>query len=428
MREVDPLSSVLTLFLLLLLSATLSGYEVAFFSLSEERREALFSQYPEHLWAHWLRFFHQVPEKVLASLLIGNTFVNIGITFLMLHLSQAYTWPYGEILGSVTALVSIVFLGEILPKSIALSIPEAFLKFGTIPLQIIFYLTYPMAIILEKLRNNIEKVMPITHTPEALLELIESLPQNALPNVERHTLRNLILLRTLSVKSFMISRIDMKAIPIFYTWTEVKEAIQKLPYIRIPVYGESLDDIRGVLYLKDLLPYWQNDSLENWQGLLRPVQFVPENKKAYAVFMELRASRQHLAIVVDEYGATAGVITLQRLLEIVFGYGEEDRSPDMGYEIQPDGSILFQAQVPLVLVRSLLELPEDFFEQPQAREAENLADFLLSLTGQIPQKGEKIPYENYLFEIVEATPYRIDRVRAYRLVSGPDASTPENLP
>jgi CBS domain containing-hemolysin-like protein len=114
-------------------------------------------------------------------------------------------------------------------------------------------------------------------------------------------------------------------------------------------------------------------------------------------------------------------------LEIVFGYGEEDRSPDMGYEIQPDGSLLFQAQVPLVLVRSLLELPEDFFEQPQARQAENLADFLLSLAGHIPQKGEKIPYENYLFEIVEATPYRIDRVRAYRLVPGPDASPPEGL-
>ncbi len=424
----DPLSSVVTLSLLLLLSAILSGYEVAFFSLSAERREALFSQHPERLWAHWLRFFHQVPEKVLATLLIGNTFANIGITLLMLHLSQAYAWSYGEILGSAAALISIVFLGEILPKTLALSIPEILLKVGTLPVQILFSVTYPLTILLEKLRTHLEKTMPLSHTPAALLELVESLPREALPGIERHTLRNLILLRTLPVKAFMISRIDMKAIPVSYTWAEVKEAIQRLSYIRIPVYGESLDDIRGVLYLKDLLPYWQNDSLENWQGLLRPAQFVPENKKAYAVFMELRTGRQHLAIVVDEYGATAGVITLQRLLEIVFGYGEEDRSPDMGYEIQADGSILFQAQVPLVLVRSLLELPEDFFEQPQARQAENLADFLLSLTGHIPQKGEKIPYENYLFEIVEATPYRIDRVRAYHLVSGPDPSTPESLP
>jgi putative hemolysin len=424
---VDPLSSVLTLCLLLSISATLSGYEVAFFNLGDERREALFSQHADRLWAHWLKFFHQIPEKVLASLLIGNTFVNIGITLLILDLSETFAWPYQELLGSFTALTLIVFFGEILPKAVALSIPELTLQFGTLLVQLLFLLTYPLVMFLERLRKRLEKTMPLSHSPEALLEILENLPPEALPNIERHTLRNLILLRTLPVKSFMISRIDMKAIPIHLTWAEVKATFQKLPYIRIAVYGENLDDMRGVLYLKDLLPYWQNENLENWQGLLRPIHFVPETKKAYAVFMELRARRQHLAIVVDEYGSVAGVITLQRLLEIVFGYGEEDRSPDTGYDIQPDGSIIFQAQVPLVLVRRLLELPDDFFDQPEARQAENLADFLLALTGQIPKKGEKIPYEDYMFEILEVTAYRIDRVRAYRLLSKPDPTPSEGL-
>jgi len=424
---VDPLSSVLTLCLLLSISATLSGYEVAFFNLGDERREALFSQHADRLWAHWLKFFHQIPEKVLATLLIGTTFVNIGITLLILELSETFAWPYQELLGSFTALTLIVFFGEILPKAVALSIPELTLRLGTLPVQILFLLTYPLVMLLERLRKRLEKTMPLSHSPEALLEVLENLPLEALPNIERHTLRNLILLRTLPVKSFMISRIDMKAIPIHFTWAEVKATFQKLPYIRIAVYGENLDDMRGVLYLKDLLPYWQNENLENWQGLLRPIHFVPETKKAYAVFMELRARRQHLAIVVDEYGSVAGVITLQRLLEIVFGYGEEDRSPDTGYDIQPDGSIIFQAQVPLVLVRCLLELPDDFFDQPEARQAENLADFLLALTGQIPKKGEKIPYEDYMFEILEVTAYRIDRVRAYRLLSKPDPTPSEGL-
>lgn len=423
----DPLSSVLTLCLLLSISATLSGYEVAFFNLGDERREALFSQHADRLWAHWLKFFHQIPEKVLATLLIGTTFVNIGITLLILELSETFAWPYQELLGSFTALTLIVFFGEILPKAVALSIPELTLRLGTLPVQILFLLTYPLVMLLERLRKRLEKTMPLSHSPEALLEVLENLPLEALPNIERHTLRNLILLRTLPVKSFMISRIDMKAIPIHFTWAEVKATFQKLPYIRIAVYGENLDDMRGVLYLKDLLPYWQNENLENWQGLLRPIHFVPETKKAYAVFMELRARRQHLAIVVDEYGSVAGVITLQRLLEIVFGYGEEDRSPDTGYDIQPDGSIIFQAQVPLVLVRCLLELPDDFFDQPEARQAENLADFLLALTGQIPKKGEKIPYEDYMFEILEVTAYRIDRVRAYRLLSKPDPTPSEGL-
>jgi len=424
---VDPLSSVLTLCLLLSISATLSGYEVAFFNLGDERREALFSQHADRLWAHWLKFFHQIPEKLLATLLIGNTFVNIGITLLILELSETFAWPYQELLGSFTALTLIVFFGEIIPKAVALSIPELTLQFGTLLVQLLFLLTYPLVILLERLRKRLEKTMPLSHSPETLLEILENLPPEALPNIERHTLRNLILLRTLPVKSFMISRIDMKAIPIHFTWAEVKATFQKLPYIRIAVYGENLDDMRGVLYLKDLLPYWQNENLENWQGLLRPIHFVPETKKAYAVFMELRALRQHLAIVVDEYGSVAGVITLQRLLEIVFGYEEEDRSPDTGYDIQPDGSIIFQAQVPLVLVRRLLELPDDFFDQPEARQAENLADFLLALTGQIPKKGEKIPYEDYMFEILEATDYRIDRVRAYRLLSKPDPTPSEGL-
>lgn len=423
----DPLSSVLTLCLLLSISATLSGYEVAFFNLGDERREALFSQHADRLWAHWLKFFHQIPEKVLATILIGNTFVNIGITLLILDLSETFAWPYQELLGSFTALTLIVFFGEIIPKAVALSIPEITLQFGTLLVQLLFLLTYPLVMLLERLRKRLEKTMPLSHSPEALLEVLENLPPEALPNIERHTLRNLILLRTLPVKSFMISRIDMKAIPIYFTWPEVKATFQKLPYIRIAVYGENLDDMRGLLYLKDLLPYWQNENLENWQGLLRPIHFVPETKKAYAVFMELRARRQHLAIVVDEYGSVAGVITLQRLLEIVFGYGEEDRSPDTGYDIQPDGSIIFQAQVPLVLVRRLLDLPDDFFDQPEARQAENLADFLLALTGQIPKKGEKIPYEDYMFEILEATDYRIDRVRAYRLLPKPDPTPSEGL-
>jgi CBS domain containing-hemolysin-like protein len=400
---------------------------VAFFNLGDERREALFSQHADRLWAHWLKFFHQMPEKVLATILIGNTFVNIGITLLILDLSETFAWPYQELLGSFTALTLIVFFGEIIPKAVALSIPELTLQFGTLLVQLLFLLTYPLVMLLERLRKRLEKTMPLSLSPEALLEILENLPPEALPNIERHTLRNLILLRTLPVKSFMISRIDMKAIPIHLTWAEVKATFQKLPYIRIAVYGENLDDMRGVLYLKDLLPYWQNENLENWQGLLRPIHFVPETKKAYAVFMELRALRQHLAIVVDEYGSVAGVITLQRLLEIVFGYGEEDRSPDTGYDIQPDGSIIFQAQVPLVLVRRLLDLPDDFFDQPEARQAENLADFLLALTGQIPKKGEKIPYEDYMFEILEATDYRIDRVRAYRLLSRPDPTPSEGL-
>ncbi len=423
----DPLSVLFTLIVLLGISGLLSAYEVAFFSLGEARREALLSQNPGRLWTHWLSFFHQVPEKTLAAILLGNTFVNIGITLLILKLSEILHWPYAELLASLSALLSIILLGELLPKAMAISAPETTLRLGTLLVQLVFLIAYPLILLLERLRSRFEKNLPLACAPETLLEVLENLPKESIPKIEQHTLRNLLLLRTLPVKSFMISRVDMKSIPISHTWDQVKATFQELPYIRIPVHGENLDDIRGVLYLKDLLRYWENDKLENWQGLLRPVTFVPESKKAYAVFMDLRANRQHLAIVVDEYGTVAGVITLQRLLEIVFGYGEEEQNPDTGYEVQPDGSIIFQANAPLLLVRSLLELPDDFFERIEARQAENLADFLLSLTGHIPKKGEIISYDDYVFEVLEVTGYRMDRIRAYRCLSKPDLAPTEGL-
>jgi len=425
-REVDPLSLVV-LGLLLGLSALFSAYEVAFFGIGEDRRETLHTEHPKSLWRYWVRFFHQAPERLLATLLLGNTLVNIAITLLVFHLSQALPQPYREVIGGGVSLLMIVLVGEILPKGLAVSHPELILRIGTIVLQLFFVFIYPFTGLLERFRKVIEQRLPLNPSPGALLEQIEALPPQALPSIERHTLRNLILLRTLPVKAFMIARMDVKAIPIHYQWSQVKEAFQSLPYIRVPVCGDAIDDIRGLLYLKDLLSYWPNTEIENWQRLVRAAYFVPEKKNAYEVFLELKSRRQHLAIVVDEYGSVAGMITLQRLLEIVFGYGEEERAPEAWHEVQSDGSVVFQAQVPLVLVRSLLELPEDFFEARAAREAENLADFLLSLAGRIPQKGEHIDYENYTFEIMEAGPYRIDRIRAYQRLSRPHASETQNL-
>ncbi len=373
-------------------------------------------------WAHWLRYFSENPQALLSSLLVGNTLVNLGVTLLLLQAGRAWG-EFGETIASGVALGSIVLLGEIVPKTLALSFPMAFLRIGTPLIQVVFWLIYPLSESLDRLRSSIEKLWQPRPSPENLSQLVENLPPELSPPVEKRVLKNIFLLRQLPVKSFMISRMDMKAVPENLSWQELKKAIAEIPYIRIPVYRGSLDEIVGILLIKDILPHWKAEELLNWQHLLREVYFVPETKNSYELLQELKNKRQHVAIVVDEFGSVAGLISLQRLLEVVFGYGEEEaRSTEALYETYPDGSLCFKAQTPLVIVQELLGLPADFFNEEEARNAENLAEFLLSLAERIPQKGETLTYRDYAFEVVEGTPHRIERIRAYKMTNTHETS------
>lgn len=412
----------------LLLSALFSGYETAFFSQSRAQLDALCAQYKRRPWAHWLGYFSAYPETLLSVILVGNTLANLGITLLLFYIGRASGTPYGETLFAAVALALIVLVGEILPKSLAVARPKAFLRMATPVVQVVFWLVYPVGQLLERLWNWLEQRWKPIPSRENLSQIIDTLPAQVSPPTEKRVLKNLLLLRTLPVKAFMLSRMDMQAVSYQLSWPELKAALTAIPYIRVPVYRESLDDIAGVLLLKDLLPHWQKEDLTNWQALIRPVYFVPELKNAYELLLEFKNRRQHVAIVVDEFGSVAGIISLQRLLEVVFGYGEEEEPPTEAlYHIASDGSITFQAQVPLVMVQELLGLPTDFFQEEEVRTAENLAEFLLSLAQRIPQRGEVFFYRDYAFEVVESHPHRIERVRAYRSVPVPPTS-PESLP
>ncbi|MCX7607448.1 MAG: hemolysin family protein [Bacteroidia bacterium] len=408
------------------LSALFSGYETAFFSLSPGQLSTLYLQYKGRPWIHWIRYFSDYPETLLSVILIGNTLANLGITLLLFYLGGEMGLAYGETLSALVALGLIVLMGEIFPKSIALTRPMIFLRLGTPIVQLLFWLSYPLGRALDALRKRIERRWRPEASPERLTQLVEMLPSELSPPTEKRVLKNLLLLRQLPVKAFMISRMDMKAIPISLGWKELKEALAQIPYIRVPVYRDTLDEVKGILMVKDLLPHWEKEEVTNWQALIRPAYFVPEMKNAYELLLELKSRRQHVAIVVDEFGAVAGLISLQRLLEAVFGYGEEEEgSTEALYEIQSDGSVCLQAQAPLVLVQEVLGLPADFFSEEEARTSENLAEFLLSLAERIPNQGEVLFYRDYAFEVVASSPHRIERVRAYRSVSR-DGDTPSS--
>ncbi|MEN3041493.1 MAG: hemolysin family protein [Bacteroidia bacterium] len=418
----DPIPLVVPLFAFLAASALFSGYETAFFSLTPAEILSLQRRGARQLWVHWIRYFSENPQTLLSTLLIGNTLVNLGFTLFLLEVARLYG-PFAEAVASFIALAVIVLFGEILPKTIAISFPTIFLRVGTPIIQMVFWLIHPLSQGLDRLRSWIEAKWQPPASPEKLSQLVEGLPNEISPPVEKKVLKNILLLRQLTVKSFMLSRMDMKSVSADLSWTELKKAFSEIPYIRIPVYRGSPDEVIGILLLKDILPYWEMEELSDWQRLIRPAYFVPETKNAYELLMELKNLHQQVAIVVDEFGSVAGIISLQRLLEVIFGYGEEEvRTMGALYETNPDGSVCFKAQAPLVVVQEQLGLPADFFAQEEARTAENLAEFILSLAEKIPQKGEVLTYQDYAFEVIEGSAHRIDKIRAYRLSKSPENS------
>ncbi|MCS7152860.1 MAG: hemolysin family protein [Bacteroidia bacterium] len=423
----DPVPLLLSTGVFVFSSALFCCDENALFSLTPAQVSSLIQRARGRPWSHWVQYFAENPQVLLSSLLIGNTLVNLAITLLLLEAARPWG-AAGETIAGGIAMGIIILLGEILPKTLAISFPVVFLRIGTPLVQVVFWLIYPLAQALDKLRSWVEGLWKPIPSPEKLTQLVESLPAEISPPMEKKVLKNILLLRQLPVKSFMLSRMDMKAISADLSWQALKKAIAEIPYIRIPVYRHTLDEIVGILLLKDLLPHWEKEELTNWQALIRPAYFVPETKNAYELLLEFKNKRQHVAIVVDEFGSVAGLISLQRLLEVVFGYGEEEaRSGEALYETYPDGSLCFKAQVPLVFVQELLQLPTDFFKAEEARNAENLAEFLLLLAERIPQKGEVLTYQDYAFEVVEGSAHRIERVRAYRLVRGDENSSSEDL-
>lgn len=412
----DPVPLVAALGFLLL-SGLFSAYETAYFALTPSELHALAQKAAPRPWAYWIRYFSENPQILLSSILIGNTLANLALTLLLLE-SARPLGTFGEALAGALSLALIVVFGEIFPKSLAINLPYTFLRLGTPLVQLTFWLVYPLSQGLDRIRSQVEKQWQPPTSPQKLAQLVDSLPGDISPPVEKRVLKNILLLRQLPVKAFMLSRVDMKAIPDHLTWQELKAALAEIPYIRIPVYRETPEEIVGILLLKDLLPHWDTPELTNWQALIRPALFVPETKNAYDLLLEMKNARQHVAIVVDEFGSISGLISLQRLLEVIFGYGEEEaRSSEALYEVYPDGSICLKAQTPLVMVQEVLGMPAEFFTDEEARNAENLAEFLLSLAERIPQKGEILQYRDFVFEVLESTAHRIERVRAYRLPS-----------
>ena len=397
------------LLLLLICSALISGSEVAFFSLNASDLESLEENNAEN---ERINNLLKQPEELLGTILIANNFVNVGIVILSSFLLNEYFSPENwstlavflvEILSITTVLL---LFGEILPKVYARSSRLSFAKLVAGFLSGIHKILLPLSRRLSKTVNrlSIESKGPSISVDD-LEQALELTSDDNTKEEEQRILKGIVRFGSTSVKEVMTPRTSVVAIDEKTGYHEALNKMTESGYSRIPVFEENLDQIKGLLYVKDLLPYMDASEKFGWQDLMRQPFFVPESKKIDDLLGEFQRRRVHLAIVVDEFGGTSGVITLEDVLEEIVGeISDEFDDDDLSYSKLDDYNFVFEASIPLIDLCRVLDLPKDRFDAVDG-ESDTLAGLVLELAGKFLDKGEVIRYDEFTF-LVESTDQR----------------------
>ena len=402
--------------ILLVCSGFASGSEIAFFSLSPQDLSEL---EPDHDTTDaQVKELRDDSERTLATILITNNFVNVTIIMLCNYVF-AHVVDFGRAVWlqflCITVLLTFLLLlfGEIMPKIFARQNPLAFCRRMVRPLMVLRRLFWPLGSIL--LRSGIlaEKVVPQeSHvlSVDDLEQALELTDKNDIKE-EQSMLQGIIRFGDETVKEVMTSRQDVVDLDIKSSFADVLNCIVENNYSRIPVYQGNSDNIRGVLYIKDLLPHLSKPSSFRWQSLIRPPFFVPETKKIDDLLREFQDNKVHIAIVVDEFGGTSGIVTLEDILEEIVGeindeYDEEEKN----YTRLNRNTYVFDGKTPLSDFCKVLSVDDDEFSEVEG-DADTVAGLLLEIKGDFPVVHEKFSYKNYLFEILEIEERRIAKVK-----------------
>ncbi|MCG1034866.1 gliding motility-associated protein GldE [Polaribacter sargassicola] len=427
--SIDLLTSfnIITLIALLISSALVSGAEVAFFSLTQTNLNELSNNGKEENIVVTLL---ERPRKLLATILITNNFINILIVLLFASLSETLFGNFNYQLNLFLFTISIRFLieivlvtflillfGEVLPKVYA---SRNALKFSRVMSKFIhsinFFLT-PFSLPLITLTKWIEKNLGNKNSNfsvETLSQALELTSEGATTKDEQKILEGIVNFGNTETVQIMKPRIDIFALSDDEPYETVLQKILKNGYSRNPVYKENIDNIIGVLYAKDLLAHLDKTTFK-WQDLLREPFFVPENKKLDDLLGDFREKKNHLAIVVDEYGGTSGLVTLEDVIEEIVGdINDEFDDEDLSYSKIDANNYIFEGKITIKdFCKVLDDEDEDVFEEEKG-ESETLAGFILEISGKFPKKGEKISFKNYTFTIEALDKKRIKQVKATR--------------
>jgi gliding motility-associated protein GldE len=410
------------LLILLAFSALLSGSEVAYFSLSPNdlhELENINNKSSRQILKHLKN-----PEQLLATILIGNNFVNVGIVILSAFITNSLVvfgepkWAkfVVEVIG-ITAII--LFFGEILPKVYASRFSRRFAETMAYPIMILKGLFSPLSIVLVKTTSFVNKRIAKKTASISLDDISHALElTHDEISDEKDLLEGIVKFGAISAAEIMTARVDVIDIDITSDYNKVLTIIVESGYSRIPVYENTPDNVKGVLYVKDLLPFLDKDKNFNWQKLIRTSYFIPETKKINDLLEEFQQNKIHMAIVVDEYGGTSGIVTLEDILEEIVGEISDEMDDDESFYVhQPDGSILFEGKILLNDFHKVTNTDEHIFENVRG-EAETLAGLILEMKGEIPDKNEQITYKNFSFTIVSVDSRRIRKIKFEHKLKG----------
>ena len=406
---------IVVLIALLLLSALISGSEVAFFSLGAGELEELEDESTKH---NHIRELLSQPEELLGTILISNNFVNVGIVILSTYLLNTFFSPelWSPLLTFIIEILAItgvlLLFGEILPKVYA---NTARLNFARFVVPFIFRLHKILKPLSKRLSKTINRINIEGRGPSLSVDDLEQALE--LTNDEHSTedeqriLKGIVRFGSTTVKEVMTPRTSVIAIDIKAPFHDTLAHIVEKGYSRIPVYEDQLDQIKGLLYVKDLLPYVDASDNFGWQDLIRTPFFVPESKKIDDLLKEFQQRRIHLAIVVDEFGGTSGVISLEDVIEEIVGeISDEFDDDDLVYSKLDDHNYVFEAQTPLIDFCRVLDLPKDIFESVDG-ESDSLAGLVLELAGKFLEKNEEITYEAFTFKVESVDQRKLIRIK-----------------
>lgn len=426
MAIVEPgfLISIVSLLVLLTCSALVSGAEIALFSLTKTDLDVE-EDHPSYRKFRILNHLLKEPQKLLATILIINNLVNIAIVLLFASISSVLYQGVDFVVLGVDlkfiidvglATFLLLLFGEILPKIYASRNKISFSLFITYPISVFNTLFSWLSVPMQWFTTYFHRKLG-TQTGalsvDRLSHALELTSEEDTSHEEQKLLEGIVTFGNLDAKQVMQPRMEVFALDEKLSYPEVIEQITEMGFSRIPVYKENIDNISGVLYVKDLIPYIDSDTL-NWQSLIRKAYFVPENKKLDDLLNDFKRKKIHLAVVVDEYGGTSGLITMEDVIEEIVGeISDEFDDDDLKYSRLGEFTYVFEGKTTLKDFYEIIEQDDsdvELFERAKG-ESETLAGFLLEIYKGFPKKNDKIIFHNYVFTIEAFEDRRIKQVK-----------------
>lgn len=426
--DFSVISGFVLLALLLTCSALISGAEVALFSLTQADIDSELEQKskPIEIVSRLL----QKPQKLLATILVANNFINIAIVILFASISDilfrdldnvidfiVFKLPHDTVIFIIKVIIAtflILLFGEILPKIYASRNRISFSKFMAYPLNVLDRIFSPLSIPMQAFTKAINSRLGRQKgnlSVDQLSQALELTSEADTTKEEHQILKGIVSFGNTDTKQVMRPRIDIFALDEELPYRDILPGIVKNGYSRIPVYKDNMDTIIGILYIKDLLPHLDKEDFD-WKSLLREPYFVPENKKLDDLMLEFQEKKVHLAVVVDEYGGTSGLVSLEDVIEEIVGdISDEFDDDDLIYSKLDNNNYVFEGKTTLRDFYKVIKLEDETIFEDHKGEAETIAGFVLEISGSFPKLNSVLNFENYVFKIEALDKRRIKQIK-----------------